>query len=436
MTIKHKYPLKCLSARAFTLVELLVVIAIIGVIGSLAVVGFSSVQKDVRDKARDSQSTIIANALEKYYDDNNEYPSVALMTSQNADLIKQKLKVSDITVLKFPQASTAVSIATSNPSPTQLAYSANTSDTSKNTQCQTSVNGYCDGFVLQYKKEVDGSAVVLKSLHDTFTPVAGTATCGAGETQSGNTCTRTYAATLQPGSYTCPSGGTLSGTTCTQTYAATYSSGGGYYTCSGGDSLSGSTCTHTYAASSSTQYECGGGTPINGSNYPACRYIYSATATQSYYCPHSASDTYMSQWTCQHPRSGYGTQAGCEGAGYNWQAGSCYEYHSTSQSTIYSCPGGGYVSGTQCIYDYDAAPVTVYSCPSGGSVSGSNCVSTYGATYYSYSGGYYCNGSDTLNTSTNICTKTYTATQGTSYYTCPDGGTPSGSTCTYTYTLP
>jgi len=364
LLVKQKHPSKQLFTSAFSLVELLIVIVIIGVVGTLGIVGFNGVQKDARDKARDSQTAIIANALEKYYDDNSEYPSVALMTSQNVDLIKQKLKITDSTILKFPQASAASSIATSNPSSTQLAYTANTSDSSQNTQCQTDLNGYCDGFVLQYKNEFDGAIAVTKSRHDTFTPVAAAATCAAGETQSGNTCTKTYAATLQPGGYSCPSGGTLNNTTCSQTYGATYSSGSsGYYYCSSGDSLSGGTCTTTSTSS------------------------YAASSSE----------------TCKV----YGYTTDKDGNTHKY----CQEWH------------------------------TSYSCPSGGTQSGGTCTVTSTSTYSAYyqpgsSGYYYCSGSGSLDTSTNTCTNTYAATQGTSYYTCPSGGTPSGSTCTYSYNLP
>jgi len=390
--IRHKHPSKHLFSPAFTLVELLIVIAIIGVVGTLGIIGFNGVQKDARDKARDSQTTIIANALEKYYDDNNEYPSVALMTSQNVDLIKQKLKITDSTILKFPTASTASSII-SYPvgglsSPAQLAYSANTSDSTKNDQCLNTLNGYCDGFVLQYKKEFDGTTVVANSLHNTFTPVAGTSTCAAGETQSGNTCTKTYAATSQPGTYSCLSGGTLNNTTCTQTYPATYSSGGTYYTCSTGT--------------------------VNGSN---CDTTSTYTATQTQTCP-----------------SGYP---------FSTSGDTCYKLAYATGSNPNVCwPGeamGSYNPTTnQTPCKYYAYKQTETTCPNGGTLSGTTCTvtSTSPATSYTYSGGYYCSGSGSLDTSTNTCTNTYTATQGASYYTCPSGGAPSGSTCTYTYTLP
>lgn len=447
---KNKHIHKTIAARAFTLVELLIVITIIGVIGTISVLGFNGVQKNARDQARDSQTTIIANALEKYYDDNNEYPSVALATSQSVDTVKQKLKLSDASVLKFPLATTATSIATSDPSPTKLVYSANTTNTTKNTQCQTDISGYCDGFQLQYKKELDGSVVVVKSLHDSFTPIAGTAACAADETQSGNTCTKTYAATSQPGSYTCPSGGTLSGSTCTNTYSASYASGSGSYTCPSGGTLSGTTCTVSNPATyTSGGYSCPNGGSVLGSSCTT-----SADMVTNYRCSHPDFDTMMSQWTCLHNRPAYTTSGGCTGAGYTWSSGSCKEYHSTVEYITGVCPSGfsPNASYSYCERAATAYPAT-YSCPSGGTLSGTSCVSSYAATYTS--GSYYCPNGGTLNgsnctypASNDWCTPPLTpASAGTCYdpntggyvssnstYTCLNGGTLSGTTCTYSAT--
>jgi len=362
---------------AFTLIELMIVVIVIGLLAGLVSLSTASIQKSSRDTARDANVKILSTALEKYYRKNGEYPSVALMTSQDVATLKQKLDVVSANTFRLPLTDDATknSIVTSAPSPTRLLYSANTTDSTKNTQCQTSLTGYCDGFTLQYQKESSGAIVVAKSLHDTFTPPPGTATCAAGETQSGNTCTRTYAATYQAGTYSCPSGGTLSGTTCTNTYAASYNSG--YYYCPSGGSLSGSTCS------------------------------YSATATNT--CP----------------------------SGYTYGGGTC-----TQTSTFYdtqTCPSGWlFVSSTwnsstsqyQTTCKRYATPTTTYSCPSGGTLSGSTC--SYAASYQS--GYYYCPSGGTLSGTT--CTNTYAATQGSGYYYCPDGGTVSGSTCTYSYTLP
>ncbi len=67
--------------KAFTLVELLVVMAIIGILASLAVGNFRSVQARGRDAQRKSDLKQIAHSLELYYGDYGQYPS-AVSTSR------------------------------------------------------------------------------------------------------------------------------------------------------------------------------------------------------------------------------------------------------------------------------------------------------------------------------------------------------------------
>ncbi|AHB42675.1 YD repeat protein [Candidatus Saccharibacteria bacterium RAAC3_TM7_1] len=457
---------------AFTLVELTIVVIVIGLLAGLVSLSAASIQKSSRDTARDANVKILSTALEKYYRENGEYPSVALMTSQDVATLRQKLGVVSANTFKLPLADDATknSIVTSSPSPTRLLYSANTTNSTKNTQCQTSLTGYCDGYQLQYQKESDNSIVIAKSLHDTFTPVAGTATCAAGETQSGNTCTKTYAATYQSGTYSCPSGGTLSGTTCTSTYAASYQSSG-VYTCPSGGTLSGTTCnSSTPATYTAGYYSCPSGGALSGDKCEV-----SATATTTYSCAHPNYDTLNQFNNCRHDRPNYTTQSGCEAAGYNWGGSNCYNMHEATATTTYSCPSGYTYNGV-C---YKSATYTsgYYSCPSGGTLVGTNCQSSYPATYSS--GGYYCPNGGTLSGTTcsynaattptcpsgwsgptnETCTSTVgsntktgcpagytqtgsgspfpdsitcTKTQPATYpYSCPNGGTLSGSTCSY-----
>ena len=448
---------------AFTLLELMITISVIAVLAGILTFAFTSTQKSTRDTARDTQVRIISDALEKYYRTNGEYPSVALMTSSNVDTVKTRLGITDPNIFKLPNSQNATSIATTNPSPTTLVYAANTTDGTKNTQCQTDVNGYCDGFTLQYVKESSGTTSTITSLKTTFTAVRDGTTCDVGDTQNGTTCTHTYAATYQAGSYTCPSGGTLSGTTCTNSYAANYSSGGSGYYCDPAEGTttqesgygpgtrtitrSGSTCysTFTYPAMSTGgggYYSCpntANGEVLSGTTCVGTR-TYPATANVTYTCAHPNYDSLNAQNNCRHERPNYTTSGGCTGAGYTWGGSNCFDMHGANSNTTYSCPSGGTVSGSNCTSPssypafYNSNPVTYY-CNSGATLNGSTCSTSgsFPATYYSYSAYYYCSGSDTLNGTS--CTNAYSATQGTGYYTCPSGGTVSGTSCSYTYEL-
>lgn len=58
----------------FTLVEIIAVITIIAVLASIGTVAYLTVQKQARDDDRKSDILVLKNALDKYYQDNGEYP--------------------------------------------------------------------------------------------------------------------------------------------------------------------------------------------------------------------------------------------------------------------------------------------------------------------------------------------------------------------------
>lgn len=63
------------SSRGFTLIEILVVVAIIGILTSVAVVGYAQARMKARDSQRMSDLRQVQRALELYYLANNQYPS-------------------------------------------------------------------------------------------------------------------------------------------------------------------------------------------------------------------------------------------------------------------------------------------------------------------------------------------------------------------------
>ena len=152
--------------NGFTLVELLVVVVAISILATMSIVSYNVVQKDTRDSARSSKTTVISEALEKYYRTNKEYPAVLALTGQPVSTVKDKLDIIDEDVLTFPTAPKGTnSIVSSAASTTQLNYQA-----SGGVNCRTSATGYCEAFLLTYVKEANGQSITVSSREGTFVP--------------------------------------------------------------------------------------------------------------------------------------------------------------------------------------------------------------------------------------------------------------------------
>ena len=63
------------SLRGFTVIELIITITVIGILTSIAVIGYNSVQAQARDDVRSADVTLIADAFERYYRENGDYPA-------------------------------------------------------------------------------------------------------------------------------------------------------------------------------------------------------------------------------------------------------------------------------------------------------------------------------------------------------------------------
>lgn len=170
--------------KAFTLIEVMVVVIIIGILASVSILGYTSIQQNARDNSRFAKATVIAEALEKYYNNNKEYPSVAALNGQTIASLKQKLSIQDGDVLVFPSGTPNTSaIGVGTPTQTKLVYTGTTQDPNANAQCQSVSTGYCDSFELKYKKETDNTDVTIKSRQTVATAPECTTNCVSAPTR-------------------------------------------------------------------------------------------------------------------------------------------------------------------------------------------------------------------------------------------------------------
>lgn len=148
------------SSRGFTVVELVVVVVVVGVLVALTAVGFSQQQSSARDTQRDSAALTVQEALEKYYQENGEYPSVPALTNSNPNTVANLIKV-DVAALKMPRSTTDMAIAapgTTNPD--AIIYAGQNEGSAINCQTNTAIG--CDKYEITYKKEIDGT-ITIKS---------------------------------------------------------------------------------------------------------------------------------------------------------------------------------------------------------------------------------------------------------------------------------
>lgn len=152
----------------FTVVELVIVISIIGILASVAILSFTTIQRNQRNTAREVQATAIATSLESYYEKHGEYPSPRSIASPYAagkDAAQILGISSDLFI--FPRAQPSIkNVLTINTAPTETTASyVARSVGSSNQACQGKSDGGCDEFTLRYKKEGVSEVQEIKSKH-------------------------------------------------------------------------------------------------------------------------------------------------------------------------------------------------------------------------------------------------------------------------------
>lgn len=93
----------------FTIVEVMVVIIVIGILASITTVAYSRQQASARDAERDTKVRIVMNELEKYYEQNGEYPACTSLrgNGNTPQQVTNVLRSLEPDTLAFPSGSTA-----------------------------------------------------------------------------------------------------------------------------------------------------------------------------------------------------------------------------------------------------------------------------------------------------------------------------------------
>ncbi|MFZ3009487.1 MAG: fibronectin type III domain-containing protein [Candidatus Microsaccharimonas sp.] len=168
-----------MSKRGFTLVELVVVIAVIGILAAITLIGFSRYQADGRDARRVSSVSAITEALEKYYDQNGEYPSCSQITAIASTVTSSTLPGLSSNVLVAPQATTGTTNSIQCGATLTIngvdffSYSGDGS-----AACNGSIS--CINYSISYKNESDGTITTVTSRRNTALATSGAATLSTG----------------------------------------------------------------------------------------------------------------------------------------------------------------------------------------------------------------------------------------------------------------
>lgn len=151
------------AARGFTLVELLIVIVVMAILSSIATFSFLSIQRNARDSERANKLVIVVEALEKYYDKNGQYPTVADMTYNNNDgQLTQLLGMKNDEPLRMPKAASSVhnSFGTGTATADKPVYSGGADTTSLCTSTYTNSNGLCTSYVITWVSEAGQTTTI------------------------------------------------------------------------------------------------------------------------------------------------------------------------------------------------------------------------------------------------------------------------------------
>ena len=151
------------TSRGFTIIELIVVILVLGILVTITALGLVRYQLDARDTQRSTNVSIIAEALEKYYNEKGEYPSCSVLTGSVGTLTGNSgiFPGMSTSVFRAPGAANGVTNSiqcTDLISVTSADYYAYVGDSGSCTGTTT-----CLKYVLKYKEEATNTIQSLSS---------------------------------------------------------------------------------------------------------------------------------------------------------------------------------------------------------------------------------------------------------------------------------
>lgn len=156
-------------SSGITIIELLVVIVVVGILATIATLGFGQYQASVRDAQRAASATAISEALEQYFEDNGEYPGCSKFNTTGEVLVTQTLPGLDQRSLMVP---------TPGNSPTEATNSLKCSSEGLTIDGQdffeyvgdgsnTCIEGpACLSYTLRYKQETENSIASITGRYD------------------------------------------------------------------------------------------------------------------------------------------------------------------------------------------------------------------------------------------------------------------------------
>lgn len=150
---------------AFTIVELIVVITVIGIMATIGTMAYLRYQASARDNERAAKTTVLVESLEKYYDENGEYPSCSAVTQSATTVAGGVLKDIETQTLSTPTGTGNSLQCTDMADTSQGDYYAYVGDGSA--ECVDPGGTACVIYEIKYLEESTDSVVTLTSRRST-----------------------------------------------------------------------------------------------------------------------------------------------------------------------------------------------------------------------------------------------------------------------------